>query len=68
MGRRPTIYGQLHSHRLFSYELQVAEGFRHRGLGRFLVDKLVTIGTHWHMEKILLTVLNGKLIVPHIAL
>ncbi|KAM5533109.1 hypothetical protein V8D89_013252 [Ganoderma adspersum] len=43
---------------IYCYELQVAEGFRHRGLGRFLFDKLVAIGTHWLMEKILLTVLN----------
>ncbi len=42
-----------------SYELQVLHGYRGLGLGRFLVDKLVIIGKHWRMEKILLTVLKG---------
>ncbi|KAI1793910.1 acyl-CoA N-acyltransferase [Ganoderma leucocontextum] len=45
---------------VYCYELQVADGFRYRGLGRLLVGKLVTIGKYWHMEKILLTVLKGN--------
>lgn len=43
-----------------SYELQVRDGYRRLGIGRFLVDKLTIIGKHWHMEKILLTVLKGS--------
>ena len=43
-----------------SYELQVHDGYRGLGIGRFLVDKLTIIGKHWHMEKILLTVLKGS--------
>ena len=42
-----------------SYELQVHVRYRGLGIGRFLVDKLTIIGKHWHMEKILLTVLKG---------
>ncbi|RDX52079.1 acyl-CoA N-acyltransferase [Lentinus brumalis] len=43
---------------VYCYELQVLHGYRGLGLGRFLVDKLVIIGKHWRMEKILLTVLK----------
>ena len=43
----------------YSYELQVAHPFRRHGIGRFLVEKLVAIGKHWRMEKIMLTVLKG---------
>ncbi|CDO76639.1 hypothetical protein BN946_scf184868.g53 [Trametes cinnabarina] len=43
---------------LYCYELQVAENFRGSGLGRFLIDSLTAIGQHYHMEKIMLTVLK----------
>ncbi|RPD82007.1 acyl-CoA N-acyltransferase [Lentinus tigrinus ALCF2SS1-7] len=46
---------------VYCYELQVCDGFRGLGLGRFLVDKLAIIGKHWHMEKILLTVLKENI-------
>ena len=42
-----------------SYELQTAPSFRRLGLGRHLLEKLIKIGKHWHMEKVMLTVLKG---------
>ncbi|EJF67018.1 acyl-CoA N-acyltransferase [Dichomitus squalens LYAD-421 SS1] len=43
---------------LYCYELQVADAFRRRGIGRFIVEKLAMIGKHWRMQKIMLTVLK----------
>ncbi|KAI0375363.1 acyl-CoA N-acyltransferase [Pilatotrama ljubarskyi] len=45
---------------LYCYELQVSEPFRRCGLGQSLVDKLSSIGKHWGMVKILLTVLKSN--------
>ncbi|KAI0830671.1 acyl-CoA N-acyltransferase [Trametes gibbosa] len=45
---------------LYCYELQVSETYRNAGLGRFFVEKLTAIGKHWHMSKIMLTVLKSN--------
>ncbi|KAH9847356.1 acyl-CoA N-acyltransferase [Lenzites betulinus] len=45
---------------LYCYELQVSEAYRNAGLGRFFVEKLTTIGKHWGMSKIMLTVLKSN--------
>ena len=50
-----------HSHNftVYSYELQVSKPFRSSGLGRFILDKLLMIGKHWGMAKVMLTVLKS---------
>ncbi|KAH9898042.1 acyl-CoA N-acyltransferase [Cubamyces lactineus] len=45
---------------LYCYELQVSAPFRGSGLGRFIVEKLITIGKHWGMDKVMLTVLKSN--------
>ncbi|KAI0361223.1 acyl-CoA N-acyltransferase [Trametes cingulata] len=45
---------------LYCYELQVAGDFRNLGLGHFLMEKLGRIGKHWHMAKVMLTVLKSN--------
>ncbi|KAI0660436.1 acyl-CoA N-acyltransferase [Cubamyces menziesii] len=45
---------------LYCYELQVSKPFRSSGLGRFILDKLLMIGKHWGMAKVMLTVLKSN--------
>ncbi|KAI0673496.1 acyl-CoA N-acyltransferase [Trametes maxima] len=46
---------------IYCYELQVSQTFRGSGLGRFFIEKLVAIGRHWGMSKIVLTVLKSNM-------
>ncbi|KAI0931959.1 hypothetical protein AcW2_000723 [Taiwanofungus camphoratus] len=43
---------------VYCYELQVHREMRRAGLGRFLVEQLLSIGPKWGMKKIMLTVLK----------
>ncbi|KAI0652230.1 acyl-CoA N-acyltransferase [Trametes meyenii] len=45
---------------MYCYEVQVSQAFRGSGLGRFFVERLVAIGRHWRMSKIVLTVLKSN--------
>jgi len=46
----------------YCYELQVRQNMRRAGLGKSMMRQLVSIGTNWHMEKVLLTVFKSKLL------
>jgi GNAT superfamily N-acetyltransferase len=44
---------------LISYELQVADAAQGMGIGKKLMNELITLGRAFNMEKILLTVFKG---------
>ncbi|XP_068155930.1 N-alpha-acetyltransferase 40 [Drosophila tropicalis] len=45
---------------LYCYEMQVASNYQRKGLGRFIMKLLEDCARHWHLEKIILTVLNNN--------
>ncbi|XP_017041879.1 N-alpha-acetyltransferase 40 [Drosophila ficusphila] len=45
---------------LYCYEMQVAAEYRRKGLGKFIMGILEHCARHWHLEKIMLTVLNNN--------
>ncbi|XP_016952179.1 N-alpha-acetyltransferase 40 [Drosophila biarmipes] len=45
---------------LYCYEMQVAEEHRRKGLGKFIMSILEDCARLWHLEKIMLTVLNNN--------
>lgn len=44
----------------YCYEIQLMESARNRGLGEFLMHLLDRIGSHWKMDKVMLTVFKCK--------
>jgi len=44
----------------YSYEMQVAAEHRRKGLGKFIMSILEDCARLWHLEKIMLTVLNNN--------
>lgn len=44
----------------YCYEVQITESARSIGLGEYLMELLSQIGTHWKMDKVMLTVFKGK--------
>ncbi|GJE87583.1 GNAT family N-acetyltransferase [Phanerochaete sordida] len=45
---------------LYCYEVQLDTSSRRLGLGKFLMDELIHIGSTWNMEKVMLTVLKAN--------
>lgn len=45
----------------YCYEIQLTESARRKGLGEFLMKLLEQIGSHWKMDKVMLTVFKCKL-------
>ncbi|KAJ3480871.1 hypothetical protein NLI96_g8047 [Meripilus lineatus] len=43
---------------LYCYELQISPTFQRSGLGRFFVQCLTRLASHWHMDVVMLTVLK----------
>jgi GNAT superfamily N-acetyltransferase len=44
-----------------SYEVQVDQDFRHKGVGKFLMQILELIGHKAQMKKVVLTVFTGEI-------
>lgn len=44
-----------------SYELQIEDSARGKGLGEYLVKLLEDIGRRWKMDKVMLTVFKGTM-------
>jgi GNAT superfamily N-acetyltransferase len=55
-------HSSLRSKQLPSYEIQLKESARGKGLGEYLMKLLQEIGIRWHMEKVMLTVFKGNLL------
>ncbi|KAH8283854.1 hypothetical protein KR054_003466 [Drosophila jambulina] len=45
---------------LYCYEMQVAAAYQRKGLGKFMMQVLEDCARHWHLEKLMLTVLNNN--------
>jgi hypothetical protein len=45
---------------IISYELQIDDSARGKGLGEHMMRLLEKIGMHWKMEKVMLTVFKGE--------
>ncbi|EDW53390.1 N-alpha-acetyltransferase 40 [Drosophila sechellia] len=45
---------------LYCYEMQVAAEYRRQGLGKFIMSTLEDCARLWHLEKVMLTVLNNN--------
>ncbi|KAH8355880.1 N-alpha-acetyltransferase 40 [Drosophila serrata] len=45
---------------LYCYEMQVAAPYQRKGLGKFMMQILEDCARHWHLEKLMLTVLNNN--------
>lgn len=44
----------------YCYEIQLTESARRKGLGEFLMKLLEQIGSHWKMDKVMLTVFKSN--------
>ncbi|KAG0168003.1 N-alpha-acetyltransferase 40 [Apophysomyces sp. BC1034] len=44
----------------YCYEIQLVDNARNRGLGEYLMSLLYQIGSHWKMDKVMLTVFKAN--------
>ncbi|XP_067616625.1 N-alpha-acetyltransferase 40 [Eurosta solidaginis] len=45
---------------LYCYEMQIEVDFQRQGIGKFMMQALEQCSKHWHMDKVLLTVLKNN--------